>query len=56
MVRVGRPKAESPKNETFKIRLDEKMKIALENYSIKHGISKTAIVRKGIQMVLDSDK
>ena len=55
MVQRGRPKAENPKNNSIKVRLDEETSRRLREYSEKHKIRRTDVVRKGLKELLDAD-
>lgn len=52
MSHMGRPKSEKPKTAEAKARIDEEMNKRLLNYCKKNNISKTEVVRKGIDLVL----
>ncbi len=54
--RTGRPKSENPKCIDIKVRIDSEMNKELVEYATKHNISRTEVIRKGIKLVLDSDK
>ena len=54
--RTGRPKSENPKSQSIKIRLDEETNDRLSDYAKRHKMRKTEVVRKGLNMILDSDK
>lgn len=52
--KMGRPlKSAKPLNVDIKIRIDEETNQRLKDYASRHGISRTDVVRKGIQKVLD---
>ena len=55
MVQRGRPKAKNPKNNSIKVRLDEETSRRLREYSEKHKIRRTDVVRKGLKELLDAD-
>lgn len=54
--RTGRPKSDAPKDTMFRVRLDEEYKQKLEKCSEMLGISKSDVVRKGIDLVCDEQK
>lgn len=54
--RTGRPKALLPKTIEVKARIDEKTNDRLNQYCEKHNVTRTYIVRKGIENVLDNEK
>lgn len=53
MKKMGRPKAEKPKDIKYSIRIDEETERRLEAYCISHGISKGEAFRKGIRLLLE---
>lgn len=54
--RTGRPKAENPINIRTGVRLDAETMRRLEAYCREHGITKGVAIRKGIHLLLDSEK
>lgn len=54
--RTGRPKAEKPKTIEVKARIDEETNNRLVDYCKKNNISRTEVVRKGINLVLEEIK
>lgn len=54
--RTGRPKALEPKTIEVKARIDEKTNHKLNLYCEKHNMTRTEVVRKGIENVLESEK
>ena len=56
MSQVGRPKSENPKSNKFSIRLDNETEKKLENYCLRHGISKGEAIRQGIHLLLEKEK
>ena len=48
---IGRPKSESPKDTMLRVRLDEVHCQKLEHCATKLKLSKSEIVRKGIDLV-----
>ena len=53
---MGRPKAENPKNIEVKVRFDENKNKAILNYCNKHKITRTEMIRQGIDLLLEQDK
>ena len=47
----GRPKSENGKNYRYSVRLDETTMHALEDLSFNTGISKSELIREGIQLI-----
>jgi len=54
--KMGRPKAEKPKNIRYSIRLDAETEDRLIAYSQKHNITKGEAIRKGIELLLSKEK
>lgn len=54
--RTGRPKSENPLNVDVKVRLDRATSEKLDDYCKKHGITRTEAIRKGIHLLLESEK
>ncbi len=54
--KTGRPKSDNPKCVDIKVRIDNEMNKKLIEYALKHNVSRTEVIRKGIELVLDSDK
>lgn len=50
--RTGRPKVNNPKTIEVKARIDEKTDKKLTEYCEKNNVTKTEVVRKGIEMVI----
>lgn len=50
--RIGRPKADNPKDIDLKVRVDKNTNDALEKYSKKNNITKAETVRRGIKLLL----
>lgn len=48
---MGRPKSESPKDTMLRVRLDEEYREKLDRCSNKLNISKSEVVRAGIDLV-----
>lgn len=51
--RTGRPKAEKPKTIEVKARIDEETNERLNLYCEKYNVSRTHVVRMGIEKVLE---
>lgn len=56
MSQVGRPKSENPKSNRFSVRLDDSIEEKLEDYCLRHGISKGEAIRQGIHLLLEKEK
>ena len=56
MSQMGRPKSENPKSTKFSLRLDTQTEATLENYCMKHNISKGEAVRKGIDLLVSEER
>ena len=54
--RTGRPKLENPISIRTGVRLDAETMKKLEAYCTANGITKGAAIRKGIHLLLESDK
>lgn len=54
--RTGRPKSDNPKSTTFKIRFDEKDVDKLDYLSKKLDVSKSEVIRIGIDKVYKENK
>lgn len=54
--KMGRPKAEKPKEIKYSIRTDAETESKLERYCAAKGISKGEAYRKGIELLLEQDK
>lgn len=54
--KMGRPKADNPKNNDVKVRLDDTTKKRLEEYCLVHSITKAEAIRKGIHLLLEEKK
>ena len=53
--RTGRPKAESPKDIKYSIRIDEDTEKTLKEYCQKHNITKGEAIRRGINLLLGKE-
>ncbi|MBQ8515284.1 MAG: ribbon-helix-helix protein, CopG family [Ruminococcus sp.] len=54
--KMGRPKAENPKDIRFSIRLDAETEKRLQEYCKEHGIAKGEAIRRGIHLLLSDKK
>ena len=54
--RMGRPKSDNPKNIDIKVRIDEETNESLKRYARKKNLTRTEVIRQGINRILDSDK
>lgn len=54
--RTGRPKTENPKAVEVKARVDQETDRRIQEYCKQHGITRTELVRKGIELVLGQEK
>lgn len=54
--KVGRPKAENPKDASVKVRFDKETYEKLLDYCKQHEITKAEAIRQGIQMLLPNKK
>ena len=52
--RTGRPKSETPKNIQLKIRADEKMLADVNLCAEALGITKSDVIRKGVQLLKET--
>lgn len=54
--RTGRPKAENPKKNDVKVRLDDETSKRLDDYCEKHTITRAEAIRRGIHLLLAKEK
>lgn len=54
--RTGRPKAENPKSNDVKVRLDDATMTLLDAYCEKYEITRAEAIRRGIHLLLVSEK
>lgn len=54
--RTGRPKAENPKKNDVKVRLDDETSKKLEDYCREHSITRAEAIRQGIHLLLATEK
>ena len=50
--RTGRPKADNPKNNDLKVRLDEETTKKLDAYCCENDLTRAEAIRKGIHLLL----
>ena len=50
--RTGRPKAENPKSNDLKVRLDDETTKRLDEYCETHSITRAEAIRRGIHLLL----
>lgn len=53
---MGRPPSENPKNIELKARIDEVTNEKLINYCKKYQVSRTEVVREGVERILEQDR
>ncbi len=53
---MGRPKVDKPKTIEVKARIDEETNDRLVKYCEKHNVSRTEVVREGIEKVIGNEK
>ena len=54
--RTGRPKAENPKSNDLKVRIDQATMQRLDAYCKEHGITRAEAIRQGIHLLLSTEK
>lgn len=54
--RTGRPKAENPKSNDIKVRLDDSTARSLDDYCKRHGTTRAEAIRQGIHLLLEKEK
>ncbi len=54
--RTGRPKTDNPINIRTSIRLDAKTDKKLNDYCLKHNLTKGEAIRMGVHLLLDEKK
>lgn len=54
--KIGRPKANKPKDIKYSIRIDNETETKLISYCNKHNITKGEAIRKGIYLLLAQEK
>lgn len=50
--RTGRPKSNNPKDVDIKVRVDSETNRRLVTFAEEHNISRTEVIRRGIELVL----
>lgn len=56
MAKMGRPLSDNPKSVKLTIRIENEIDKKLSDYSKKNNITKTDVIRKGIDMVLKEEE
>lgn len=51
--KVGRPKADNPKCNDVKVRVDNHTLEKLDEYCKKHGVTRAEAIREGINLLFD---
>ena len=51
--RTGRPKANNPKRNDVKVRLDDEATKRLDEYCAKHDITRAEAIRQGIDLLFN---
>ena len=54
--RTGRPKADNPKRNDVKVRLTDTVAARLDEYCLKHNITRAEAIRQGIDLLLEQEK
>ena len=54
--RTGRPKADNPKRNDIKVRLDDQTSKKLDEYCSVHKITRAEAIRRGIHLLLEKQK
>ena len=54
--KTGRPKSDNPKTITVKARIDAATDSRLQTYCAENNLTRTDVVRKGIELVIDEKK
>lgn len=50
--RTGRPKAENPKRNDIKVRLDDETTVKLDKYCQENNVTRAEAIRQGIHLLL----
>lgn len=53
---IGRPRVANPKSVEVKVRFDKDKNREILNYCERNGISRTDMIRQGIDLLLKSEK
>ena len=56
MPRTGRPRVPNPKSERHCVRFEAEMEREVQEYCVRHGITVTEAIRRGLEMLLDYEK
>ena len=51
--KMGRPKSDNPKSIEVKVRIDEQTNRKISDYCDENNVSRSDVLREGINMVLD---
>lgn len=54
--KIGRPKAEKPKDIRYSVRLDIETESKLQKYCQTHGVTKGEAIRQGLHLLLEQKK
>lgn len=54
--KTGRPKSDNPKAIDVKVRFDKELHNKLMAYCEKHQITRTEAIRRGVYLLLDTEK
>lgn len=54
--KMGRPKADNPKDIDVKVRLDKSLNEKLMQYCVQANITRAEAIRKGIELLLNQKK
>lgn len=54
--KIGRPKAKNPKNVDVKVRFDEKTNEKILGYCKRNNITRTEMLRNGVELLLRTEK
>lgn len=54
--RTGRPKSSNPKDVDIKVRVDADTNLKLVEFAAKHNISRTEVIRQGIEKILSENE
>lgn len=54
--KTGRPKSDNPKDIDVKVRFDKELHNKLMAYCKKHQITRTEAIRRGVYLLLDTEK
>lgn len=54
--KTGRPKSDNPKTITVKARIDADTDSRLQKYCAENNLTRTDVVRKGIELIINEKK